>query len=78
MKSKLIEEKTQDKPLDYPVLMQSKTNGQIVLFTEEKKGTVLNSGNSGYDVGCHSESWESANNKDTWQRYTGSVNLSND
>ena len=57
--------------LDYPKLMISKTSGDIVLFTEKLKGTVVKGGQS--SLGNHCNNWFEENFED----YTGKITLEN-
>ena len=77
MKSKLCNQKQQP-ALTYPVLMQSRTNKQVVLFTDATTGTVVSVGNTtDYQIGYRPEGWVEATNS-VWERYEGAVKLSND
>jgi len=59
---------------EYPKLMISKTNGQIVLFEEREKGTVVYAGTSNNDLGWTSDVWI----MDCFEDFYGEVTLSND
>ena len=58
---------------NYPCLKQSLTNGQIVLFTERKTGTVVNTGESTNPIWYYSRSW----NEDSFELYPYPVILEN-
>ena len=59
------------KELDFPKLMISKTSGDIVLFTGEGVGTVVNE--CAGAIGAYSATWNFSNFED----YTGKITLEN-
>ena len=80
MKSKIVKiTGSSTKELEYPVLMESVQNDNlIVLFVSESKGVVLSS--DSYAVGTLEEDWIPASNTKEWKRVAGGkgVTLSND
>lgn len=67
--------KNESKPseIKYPCLMISKSN-RVVLFTENRKGTVLAGGDYGDTIGKHSDIWF----EESFTPFTGTIELSND
>ena len=52
------EVKNIDAPSEYPVLKKGRKNKQIVLFTAENTGIVLDAGESNYQIGRLSDQWK--------------------
>lgn len=73
-----IHGKKSDWELTYPILMRSKLNGAVVLFTSVRTGTVLASGVSLDKVGEYSETWISANDTMNWEPLDFKITLSNE
>jgi len=49
LKSTVIEpEKIEEKPLEFPLLARWRPNGMVILFTEDRRGTVIK--------GCYNKS----------------------
>lgn len=77
---KVIATKTESKKdLEFPKLMISKHNNCVILATKigsetEIEGTVLCLGESSYDLGWFSKTW----NRAAFEDYTGEITLSND
>lgn len=73
-----VNDQTAAPSMQYPVLMKSRIDAVIVLFSDEKCGTVIDIGyKSGYSVGLYMETWARATDFYTWQHFTGSITLSN-
>ena len=76
MKSKI----TNEKRIEYPVLMQSRKTGVIVLFIGYKSGTVVHGvSEAGHSVGAYIGNGASTYDWDMsyFEKYTGTVELSN-
>jgi len=59
----------------YPILLKSKTDTRVVLFTSEGVGTVVAGNWNGiYSVGYYFDTW----NMEFFERFTGTVTLTNE
>jgi hypothetical protein len=74
MKATIIEPKKET--LTFPCLKVSRARRMVVLFSEMHAGTVLQVGNTRYEIGYHSSVWDSAES-DTWEPFTGKIELEN-
>jgi len=77
MKIEVVNEKSQPNNWEFPVLMEHKMCGAIVMFHSPTKGTVLNK-TEAYKAGHYQESWFAADATSHWTRFTGKITLSND
>ena len=77
IKSKVIDKKTIYADLEYPIIMVSKLNGAVVLFTSVSTGTMLKPGLSSEYIGEWSDKWNPSDNETFWRPLIGSVDLSN-
>jgi hypothetical protein len=72
MKTTFIEDpKPEVKP--FPGLYRHNKDQVLVLATDNATGTVLNSGNTKYEVGWVSDAWINISNINYWTKVTGSV-----
>lgn len=75
---KIVLNKTEKKPeIKFPCLMISSTSDTIVLFFDNKEGTVvwcLEDSSTDCEVGEYYDGW----NMNIFSPYTGTVTLSND
>ena len=69
VKTQVITEKR--KKVYFPILMESITTDKIVLFTSEKKGTVVRRDSGSFEVGYYSDSWLEASNPKHWKVFEG-------
>jgi len=59
----------------FPILLKSKTDTRVVLFTSEGVGTVVAGNWNGiYSVGYYFDTW----NMEFFERFTGTVTLTNE
>ena len=70
------EEKTVEK-IDFPVLMYAFDYDQIVLFTSERCGTSLKTGNGYGKDGVHHDNFVPCTDKSVWEKYEGEITLKN-
>lgn len=75
MKSEIIQK--QESEITYPILMQNRHIGCVVLFYSEASGMAVNKGSSPYKLGFHSNCWFPANDKTHWKLFEGTIELSN-
>lgn len=52
----------------FPCLRRSKTDGSVVLFTDEHKGFVLYQGRGNRPVGYHGENWITVDDTSRWEK----------
>ncbi len=63
-------------PLKFPCLMKSlRGKKEIVLFTSDKYGMVVNCPETPELIGYYDSNWTSANNRDVWTPFHGEVIL---
>lgn len=60
---------------DFPIIKKSRLTDLIVIFTDLRKGIVLNS--SEYNVGSHSDEWVASTDNDVWEDFEGEIVLRN-
>lgn len=60
----------------FPCLMESRANGDVVMFTDYQSGTVMKTTRQG-EVGAHSKKWINATS-DVWRPFRGKLILEND
>lgn len=64
--------------LAYPILMETKTSGIVVLFTDKTTGTVVSiEHKSPYKLGEHVINFIEATDSITWEVFKGTITLSN-
>ncbi|QDP62337.1 MAG: hypothetical protein Unbinned8472contig1000_37 [Prokaryotic dsDNA virus sp.] len=56
-----------EEELTFPCLRESLTSGAVVIFTDQKKGTVVHVGEGSYHLGYYSLHWIKATDSDTWK-----------
>jgi len=64
-------------PIFFPILMEHKNNDFVVLFTSSRKGIVIDSQISSYEIGHTSNFWHDAGNTQHWHPFQGKITLSN-
>jgi hypothetical protein len=67
----IIKENKKDEEISYPCIKKSE-NGNIVLFTRPKKGTILNSESGFYPIGYYGKDWA----EEVFKDFLGEICLS--
>ena len=62
----------------FPVLMISRSNSQIILFTDYCCGVVINQGSSSHRVGHYITNFVRCVDDSAWEKFTGEITLKND
>lgn len=76
IKSKVEVKEVETKEIDFPIIMVSNLTGTVVLFTDNRTGTLLKRGVASERIGEHSTTWNPAN--EYWTPLTGKITLSNE
>ena len=64
--------------ISYPILMQDTQSDLVILFINEKSGTIINpSERYSYHTGDYVTGWAKATNKCEWRKFDGQVFLRN-
>lgn len=69
-----VKEKEPNKEIKYPCLMKAESTKMIVLFLDEKKGTVVSRGGGLYELGDYLTNWE----MEAFTPFNGTITLQND
>lgn len=78
MKARVEKSEEERGELKFPVLMESRGNGTIVLFTSKNTGTCVYQGEGEQtSLGAHGTNWISASSTTQWKPFTGKVILEN-
>lgn len=77
--SEVIEEKEDHVEIDFPILMKSRCSPMVVLFMQERQGTIIvPSGSIQNRLGNHFTDFSSCRDKNFWEPFKGKITLSNE
>lgn len=77
IKVECVEVEKKTKSIEYPIIMESVSNGAVILFTELTSGVLLRPGLAGERIGDWSDDWIRATYSEAWRPYKGEIKLYN-
>lgn len=77
--SEVIEEKEDHVEIDFPILMKSKSSPMVVLFMQERQGTIVSPVESTQNsLGNYFTDFSTCYDKNFWEPFKGKITLSNE